>query len=100
MIIVGAGLTGLSAARELKTTMPSARVKLLEGRDQVKEFLPLLTMVKGSSIPRTSGWRPNSSQVDENYGRRHVDGYRLAMCLRSIFFFSDYFHGNSLPQYY
>lgn len=35
MIIVGAGLTGLSAARELKTTMPSARVKLLEGRDQV-----------------------------------------------------------------
>ncbi|VDO91686.1 unnamed protein product [Heligmosomoides polygyrus] len=35
VIIVGAGLTGLSAARELKTTMPSARVKLLEGRDQV-----------------------------------------------------------------
>lgn len=36
VVIVGAGLTGLSAARELKKNAPEARVKLLEARDEVR----------------------------------------------------------------
>uniref|UniRef100_A0A7I4XTN5 monoamine oxidase n=1 Tax=Haemonchus contortus TaxID=6289 RepID=A0A7I4XTN5_HAECO len=35
VIIVGAGLTGLSAAREVARAVPGARVKVLEARDQV-----------------------------------------------------------------
>ncbi|PIO64220.1 amine oxidase [Teladorsagia circumcincta] len=35
VIIVGAGLTGLTAAREIRKAIPGARVGLLEARDQV-----------------------------------------------------------------
>ncbi|EPB73856.1 amine oxidase [Ancylostoma ceylanicum] len=34
VVIVGAGLTGLTAARELKKKAPDARIKLLEARDE------------------------------------------------------------------
>ncbi|KAK5970818.1 hypothetical protein GCK32_002989, partial [Trichostrongylus colubriformis] len=44
VVIVGAGLTGLSAARELKKLAPKARVKLLEARDQVGGRIRARTM--------------------------------------------------------
>ncbi|KAK6725712.1 hypothetical protein RB195_004184 [Necator americanus] len=44
VVIIGAGLTGLSAARELKKNVPDARVKLLEARNEVGGRIRAKTM--------------------------------------------------------
>ncbi|RCN52206.1 hypothetical protein ANCCAN_01638, partial [Ancylostoma caninum] len=44
VVIVGAGLTGLTAARELKKKAPEARIKLLEARDEVGGRIRAKTM--------------------------------------------------------
>ncbi|KAL6732801.1 hypothetical protein Aduo_003522 [Ancylostoma duodenale] len=44
VVIVGAGLTGLTAARELKKNAPEARIKLLEARDEVGGRIRAKTM--------------------------------------------------------
>ncbi|CAJ0596251.1 unnamed protein product [Cylicocyclus nassatus] len=89
VVVVGAGLTGLNAVRELRRKIPQARVKVLEGRPEVGGRIRAKSMhtAEGNALVDTGSYfiSPSANEVVDLANEIGLTLYTQSNCgLRSL----------------